>query len=254
MRGISFVPVSFLLFVRNWTIGNGQFDWTVLQKVSKYGEDLTLLCVVGGCCSKQAGWAKWSPQFSTIFIDVKNLEVSPSFKYDGQVHRDGFTLVIRQFNKTDLDIPYSCSYGYDVSTKKILIKESVFKDKTEEELSARGEGISRATKFFLIIILPTLCGCFVVGIIIMVVVKVYTSNDDKDTKNILKEVQNGEDKINDVCVLKNISEGEVQNGEDKLMLLIHSEEFAVTTCCGRSTKTSIKKYAQRESALLRKND
>lgn len=94
--------------------------------MSKYGEELTLLCVVGGCCSKQAGWVKWSPQFSTIFIDVKDLEVPQSSKYDGQVHRDGFTLVIRQFQKTDLDIPYACSYGYDVSTKKVLINESAF--------------------------------------------------------------------------------------------------------------------------------
>ncbi|CAC5412783.1 unnamed protein product [Mytilus coruscus] len=101
----------------------------VLQKVSKFGEDLSLICLVEDCCKKRAGWGKWIPNFATIFIDVRDLTMSKKSKYTGLERRNGFLLIIRRLNESDLNIDYSCTYGFEVSKKQVLLRNMTISDK-----------------------------------------------------------------------------------------------------------------------------
>lgn len=99
-----------------------------MEKVTKYGEDLSLACQVENCCTKSAGWGKWTPknELITILIDVKDLNVDNISKYDGAIVKTGFSLVIRNLTKDDLNLTYSCTYGFLVSKKKMLLKTDAF--------------------------------------------------------------------------------------------------------------------------------
>lgn len=90
----------------------------------KYGEDLSLYCKVKNCCLESAGWIQWTSEneFTTIFIDVKDITVAGSSKYNGKINENGFFLVMRNITREDLNVYYSCTYGFQVSEKKILLE------------------------------------------------------------------------------------------------------------------------------------
>ncbi|CAG2198521.1 unnamed protein product [Mytilus edulis] len=50
----------------------GEPDWIVNEKVSGYGEHLTLFCLIDDCCIQEAGWVKFDPDYETIYLDVRN--------------------------------------------------------------------------------------------------------------------------------------------------------------------------------------
>lgn len=93
-----------------------------------YGEEVSLFCQVENCCQKSAGWGKWTQdnKFTTIFIDVKIVRKEENSKYYGEINKKGFILVIRNITRDDLNIDYSCTYGFQVSTKKKLLEIDVF--------------------------------------------------------------------------------------------------------------------------------
>lgn len=104
------------------------FTWKIEKKALQYGADLRLSCQVKNCCKKSAGWGKWTynGQFDTIFIDVKDFHNEEGLKYGGGTDESGFFLIIRNITKDDLNIPYSCTYGFLVSKKKMLWKKDAF--------------------------------------------------------------------------------------------------------------------------------
>lgn len=102
----------------------GVLEWTVLKKATDYGQNVTLFCNVGYCCPDDAGWDRWTPVQRTIYIDVKTGH--PNKKYDGKVLKDGYTLIIQNLTKDDLNVSYSCLYGVTFSTRKYLQEEDVF--------------------------------------------------------------------------------------------------------------------------------
>lgn len=83
------------------------------------------------CCTKSAGWGKWTSddQFNTIFIDVKDFHNDGSLKYGGGTDKKGWFLIIRNITKHDFNISYSCTYGFQVSKKKMLLKKDAFSGK-----------------------------------------------------------------------------------------------------------------------------
>lgn len=94
----------------------------------QYGEDLRLSCQVENCCIKSVGWVKWTSddEFDTIFIDVRDLGDEESLKYSGGTDERGFFLIIRNITRNDLNISYSCSYGFTFSKGKVLMEKDVF--------------------------------------------------------------------------------------------------------------------------------
>ncbi|XP_071147577.1 uncharacterized protein [Mytilus edulis] len=102
--------------------------WRIDKKALKYGEDLRLYCQVEKCCTKSAGWGKWTSddKFDTIFIDVKYFLNDGSSKYGGGIEKTGWFLIIRNITKNDLNTSYSCTYGFQVSKKKMLLEEDAF--------------------------------------------------------------------------------------------------------------------------------
>lgn len=102
--------------------------WKVEKKILQYGEDLSLSCQVDSCCPETAGWGKWTfkNELTTIFIDVKNLDANDKSKYAGGTDMNGFSLVIRNLSKEDLNIAYSCTYGFLISQKKFLLETDAF--------------------------------------------------------------------------------------------------------------------------------
>lgn len=105
---------------------SGKLHWTIENKISDYGQNLTLMCSVVNCCSKAAGWEVWEPTLRTLFIDIRNWTVPATSKYTGDVHNFGYTLVIRNVSQEDLNITYTCVYGVERSDKKMLIESDIF--------------------------------------------------------------------------------------------------------------------------------
>ncbi|XP_052073626.1 serine/threonine-protein phosphatase 6 regulatory ankyrin repeat subunit B-like [Mytilus californianus] len=103
---------------------SGVLEWTVVRKVTDYGQNVTLFCNVSNCCPKYSGWDMWTPEQRTLFIDVKTAH--PNKKYDGKATKDGYTLVIKNLTKQDLNVSYSCLYGVTFGERKFLLEEDVF--------------------------------------------------------------------------------------------------------------------------------
>lgn len=106
-------------------------EWKVDNKVTAYGQMLTLHCKIADCCVKYSGWVIWdydSKDFRTIAIDVKDFQ---NEKYSGKLKKDGFTLVIRNLTEMDINRNYSCTYGAKVGEKKLLLKEETFDTNSE---------------------------------------------------------------------------------------------------------------------------
>ncbi|VDI10685.1 Hypothetical predicted protein [Mytilus galloprovincialis] len=103
---------------------SGVLEWTVVRKVTDYGQNVTLFCNVSNCCPKYSGWDMWTPKQRTLFIDVKTGRGNK--KYDGKVTKDGYTLVIQNLTKQDLNVSYSCLYGVTFGERKLLLEEDVF--------------------------------------------------------------------------------------------------------------------------------
>lgn len=111
---------------------NGSLDWTVNKKIYSFGEEVSLLCLVDNCCKQPAGWTKeyFKYHTETIFVDVKDVKFNPLSKYDGRLGHNGFYLIIRNVSEEDLKLSYSCSYGFNTSTSKVLQEMVVFKRHT----------------------------------------------------------------------------------------------------------------------------
>ena len=103
---------------------SGELQWVVTEKVSSYGQSLTLFCFVDNCCNEKAGWSKES---RAIFIDMKNYPDDPNLKYGRTYNESGFGLIIRNLAETDVNKTYECIYGFQASTHQYLLQEDVFK-------------------------------------------------------------------------------------------------------------------------------
>lgn len=70
----------------------------------------------------------WSSEvdYTTLFIDVKDLDIHADSKYNGKTNKTGIFLVIRNVTRDDLNSTYSCTYGFQVGTKKILLDSDAF--------------------------------------------------------------------------------------------------------------------------------
>ncbi|XP_076105821.1 uncharacterized protein LOC143074157 [Mytilus galloprovincialis] len=114
---------------------SGVLEWTVTGKATDYGQNVTLFCHVPNCCPKDAGWDRWTPVQRTLFIDVKTGRSNK--KYDGKAEKDGYTLIIQNLTKDDLNVSYSCLYGVTLGQSKFLLEEDVFTDKSDNKPTGR---------------------------------------------------------------------------------------------------------------------
>lgn len=89
---------------------------------------MTLFCIVDNCCVKLAGWIKFVPNYKTIYLDVRDSTESTSTKdkYAASTNSTGFSLVIKNLQKEDLNIKYACAYGFEKSQEKLLLQSDVF--------------------------------------------------------------------------------------------------------------------------------
>lgn len=112
---------------------SGVLEWKVIGKVTDYGQNVSLFCNVSNCCPEYSGWDMWSPEQRTLIIDVKTAQ--PNKKYDGRKLKDGYTLIIQNITKEDLNVSYSCVYGGTLGEKKVLLEEDVFICKYNDSIS-----------------------------------------------------------------------------------------------------------------------
>ncbi|XP_071147845.1 uncharacterized protein [Mytilus edulis] len=148
--------------------------WEVKKKVFHYGEDLSLSCCVHNCCQEAAGWGKWTNnELTTIFIDVKYLHVDNNSKYDGGINETEFLLVIRNITEFDLNINYSCTYGFKIGHKKMLLETDVFfEETTSDPIVTRKEGIPA---YLIVVACVASVLVIVFAIVVFVVMKYITS-------------------------------------------------------------------------------
>lgn len=108
----------------------GEPDWIVNKRVSGYGDNLTLFCLIDDCCTKAGGWIKFDPDYETIYLDVRNSKnTTPKDKYAATTNNNGFSLVIKNIQKEDINIKYLCLYGFEKSRQKVLRQSDAFKGK-----------------------------------------------------------------------------------------------------------------------------
>lgn len=134
MEKKSILDTAFLLLMGIWfSTADENLNWEIEKKILHYGEGLYLFCQVENCCQQSAGWGKWTSnnELATIFIDVKILQTDECSKYYGGTNNTGFFLLIRNITSDDLNIAYSCTYGFQVGKKKILLETDAFIAKTE---------------------------------------------------------------------------------------------------------------------------
>ncbi|XP_063408707.1 uncharacterized protein LOC134692187 [Mytilus trossulus] len=136
--------ILFLMVTICFIKADDNLAWKVVKKALQFGDDLHLFCQVKNCCQKSAGWGKWTSDdhLITIFIDVKNLHNDGSLKYSGGTNKTGFFLRIRNITQGDLNISYSCTYGFQVSRKKnLLMEDALFSPPKTIETINRFKGL-----------------------------------------------------------------------------------------------------------------
>ncbi|XP_063442413.1 uncharacterized protein LOC134722721 [Mytilus trossulus] len=104
----------------------GQVEWNVTQKVSSFGQNLTIFCAVDDCCAKFSGWVRWNYDgryYEPLVIDLRSFK-SP--KYAGNLRKNGFTVVLKNLTGSDMNRNYSCTYGSIVGEMKLLVTEESF--------------------------------------------------------------------------------------------------------------------------------
>lgn len=147
-----------------------KLKWKIEKKALQYGSDLRLYCHVENCCTKSAGWGKWTPddQFQTIFIDVKRLREEKNLKYGGGTDATGFFLIINNVTKEDLNVSYSCTYGFLVSKKKMLLDKNAFigMSKITTDIDSK-PGLNLKIILYFLLAFAAVAVALVVGIIIV---------------------------------------------------------------------------------------
>lgn len=146
-----------LLILISYHKTKGVLEWTVVGKATEYGQSVTLFCNVSNCCPKNAGWDRLTSVQRTLFIDVKTGR--PNKKYDGKVLKDGYTLIIQNLTKQDLNVSYSCVYGATIGERKFLLEEDVFTFVTQPDVPTGNSRLS-----------PGEIGAIITGITIVVIV------------------------------------------------------------------------------------
>ena len=94
-------------------------EWRVEHKISRYGQDLYLMCTYGND-SSSTGAKRWYGGPDKKMLSINGLPSNPA-KYNATVGADGFGLVIKNVTERDLNVSYECSYGF-VQYKGILFE------------------------------------------------------------------------------------------------------------------------------------
>ncbi|VDI05299.1 Hypothetical predicted protein [Mytilus galloprovincialis] len=196
------------------------FTWEIEKKALQYGEDLRLSCQVENCCIKSVGWVKWTSddEFDTIFIDVRDLGDEESLKYSGGTDERGFFLIIRNITRNDLNISYSCSYGFTFSKGKVLMEKDVFfglpitiltdsiSKGTTEIIPTSGDKLGLHLKIILpSVLVPAVLAFIVVGIIIVYYKRRLRNNIDEGQG---KDIRHSEAQSNMLPKMEKSSNGD----------------------------------------------
>lgn len=181
-------------------------DWSVVQKIDKYGEEAALFCQVDDCCDEQAGWTKEYHQYhyETIYVDVINIKYNATSKYDGRPGHNGFYLFIRNVSEEDLKLSYTCSYGFDRGIPKILQKSLVFRDVTTNVNTACNDTDNDHHNCSLEVLILLLC--VVILMLILVAILVFKIKQDR---------KHWKNKDKDVAIYKNLLSFQFKKSEDR---------------------------------------
>lgn len=174
--------------------------WVIENKILQFGKDLSLSCQVENCCPESAGWGKWTSknEFITIFINVKDLNVDKSLKYGGRTNNRGFSLVIHNVTRDDFNIAYSCTYGFLVSKKKMLLTTDAFLTKKEVDSVVRGKD---NTPVYIGLIITLSLGT-IAGIVVIVVCLKKNARQSTEMTNQEEDVNSSNERLN----VENINE------------------------------------------------
>ncbi|CAC5417600.1 unnamed protein product [Mytilus coruscus] len=182
----------------------GELDWIVNEKVSGYGDNLTLFCLIDECCTKAAGWIKFDPDYKTIYLDVQNSKNDTSKdKYAATTNSTGFSLVIKKLQKGDIDIKYSCVYGFEKSREKVLFQSDAIRDdETKSTLPLAG------------IIIGSSIAPFVILIVVALILK--CRQNSRKRKRYGDSSRNDHDLGSDILLYEGKTEGHISLGNTKL--------------------------------------
>lgn len=89
-----------------------------------FGGDVVLFCnatIVENCCTNTATWMK---DFDVI---VHHGASADSSKYTEKQHSDGFSLVIKRFEKDDINHQYTCLYDFFSYSAVLTINKHNYK-------------------------------------------------------------------------------------------------------------------------------
>lgn len=89
------------------------------------GRDVNIFCNASGfddCCnSNTRRWSRIVNGTETVLI-FRGVSNYPE-KFTEDVQSDGFSMILKNFNKSDIGVNYTCSYGFYSSNQ--ILKESI---------------------------------------------------------------------------------------------------------------------------------
>ncbi|CAC5406480.1 unnamed protein product [Mytilus coruscus] len=223
----------------------GVLEWTVVEKATEYGQSVTLFCNVSNCCPKNAGWDRLTPVQRTLFIDVKTGR--PNKKYDGKVLKDGYTLIIQNLTKQDLNVSYSCVYGATIGEGKFLLEEDVFTFVTQPDVPTGNSRLSPEEITSIIIGITMMI--VLVSIFIYFVIKRNKKPEEVENPDVTEQLMTTETDQQEIIPM-NIKE-EVENPDvtEQLMTTETDQQEIIPmnikrSCLRNPTKDQIKKQIE----------
>ncbi|VDI39630.1 Hypothetical predicted protein, partial [Mytilus galloprovincialis] len=110
--------------------------WTWIVKVVSLevvtpvllGFDANMFCNASefnDCCnSNTRRWSRTVNDTETVLI-LEGVSAFPE-KFTEIVHSDGFRLILRKLNKSDIGVKYTCSYGFHSSNQTLKERNSIY--------------------------------------------------------------------------------------------------------------------------------
>ncbi|XP_063436780.1 uncharacterized protein LOC134718217 [Mytilus trossulus] len=227
----------------DWTSQGGlkyNFTINVINRAYDYGGSVTILCKFEGCCSTFAAWEAWkrgsNDDFEPIFTDVTNLRMSNTSKYDGGIRPDGYTLIIRNLSRADLNMYYTCTYGSHRSDKKLLLKEDVFHKVTYSTQTTRKPNNKSGVHIDNRILGVSFLVLLLIIIVMLILWVWYKTRCRRNGRNIHKEPEHIDPQSMTSLICEQEKSHDQNHGE------IMQDEFVIFCLC--SSNNSDKKYTR----------
>ncbi|XP_063398958.1 uncharacterized protein LOC134683582 [Mytilus trossulus] len=123
----SWLTIPLFIFALKFSVGC--FQTVSLEAVTPVflGYDVNMFCNASefnDCCYNTRRWSRTVNKTETVLI-LEGVSAFPE-KFTEIVHSDGFRLILRKLNKSDISFIYTCAYGFHTSNQTLKERNSIY--------------------------------------------------------------------------------------------------------------------------------